>query len=73
MQIKNPQADALKSSLTPHQFGQAMAQLDLQAIPEHKRKAALADHLAKVVAANIHDRQAAANLTAARFLRAKHK
>lgn len=71
MKVHNPQADALTSSLTPRQFGQAMAQLDLASVPPENRKAALADHLAKIVAANIHDRSQAAEITAARLLRKK--
>ena len=71
MLIKNTQRDALPSSITPQELGQAMQQLDLTSIPPHKRKAAIRDHLMRIMADTIHDRSAAIELHAARYLHQK--
>jgi len=71
MVVRNLQKDALAASLTPSSLGRAMAQLDLSSVPSEKRKAALMDHLMRIMADTIHDRSAAAEITAARLLRYK--
>lgn len=69
MIIKNQQKDALPSSMTLQEFGKAMSALDLQSIPPERRKAALMDHLAKIMIQKIHDRQTAADISAAYLMR----
>lgn len=69
MLIKNRQRDALPSNITPHQLGQAMQQLDLSTVPPHKRAQAIKDHLMRIVADSIHDRQTAFEIHASRILR----
>lgn len=71
MIIKNQQKDALPSSMTLQEFGQAMSALDLQSIPPEHRKAALMDHLAKIMIEKIHDRPMAADLASAYLMRRK--
>lgn len=45
-----------------------MKQLDLKAIPPENRRAALADHLAKIMIDTIHDRRQAVELASARVI-----
>jgi len=71
MQSKNRQLDGLKSSITPDQFGKAMAELDLKGVPKHRHKEAVMDQVAKVMSGTIHDRTVAVDLIAARLLRQK--
>ena len=71
MQAKRRQPEGLKSSITPDQFGKAMAELDLKGVPKHRRQEAVMDQVAKVMAGTIHDRAVAIDLTAARLLRQK--
>ena len=72
MQVKNRQLDGLKSSITPEQFGKAMAELDLSDVPPHRQQEAVMDHVAKVMAGTIHDRDVAVEITAARLLKLKN-
>jgi hypothetical protein len=67
--IINRQKDALPCSISTHQLGQAMSQLDLSSVPPEKRKAALMDHFMRIAAASIHDRDKAAEIAASRQLR----
>lgn len=69
MQIHNRQTQALTSSITPAELGQAMQQLDLTSIPPHRRKAAIRDHLMRIMADTIHDRTKAFEIHASRILR----
>ena len=71
--IRNSQAEALTSNLTPTQLGQAMQQLDLSTIPPHKRADAIRDHLMRIMADSIHDRSKATEIHAARYLHAKRQ
>lgn len=71
MKITNRQRSALPSSLTPEQLGQAMSQLDLSAIPPHKRHQAVMDHFMRVMADSIHDQQSAHEIHISRLLHAK--
>lgn len=72
MIIKNTQKDALPSSMTLQEFGQAMSALDLSSIPPHGRKQAVLDHLAKIMIQKIHDRPMAADLSAAYLMRKRN-
>lgn len=67
--VRNRMAEALPASITPEQLGQAMAQLDLSAIPPEKRQAAVIDHLLRVMGDTIQDRQYATVIHAARIVR----
>lgn len=60
MTVRNLEAERLPSSISPEDFAQAMAALDLSAIEPSRRKAALMDHLMRIQAATIHDREMAA-------------
>lgn len=71
MQIKNAQKDALKTSMSLPDFGKAMSQLDLSAIPPEKRRAAIMDHLMRIMVGTIHDRSQAADIAAAILYRKK--
>lgn len=68
MKIRNRQAEAVPSSLTLDQFGQAMAQLDLAAVPPEKRAGAIMDHLARVMSDTISDPVTAYEIKVARRL-----
>lgn len=68
MTVINREREALTSSMTAKQFGQAMAQLDLSSIPPAKRKAALMDHLMRIQVSTIHDRAKAAEIELSRKL-----
>lgn len=45
--------DDIPSSLTPHELGKAMAELDLTGVPPHKRHAAVMDHLVHIMIGTI--------------------
>ena len=69
MLIRNRQRDTLPSNLTTEQLGQAMSQLDLSGVPPEKRPAAIRDHLMRIMADSIHDKQTAFEIHASRLLR----
>ena len=69
--ITNHEKQRLSSTLSLNQLGQAMAQLDLSAVAPENRTKAIMDHLTRIMAATIHDRSVAMDLTAARLLRRK--
>lgn len=48
-----------------------MSQLDLSAVAPEKRADAIKDHLMRIMAATIHDRATAVEITAARLYRQK--
>lgn len=48
MKISKRADDAIPSTISLHDFGRAMAQLDLATVPPHKRAAAIIDHLARI-------------------------
>lgn len=60
--IRNPQAQALPSSITAEEFGRAMASIDWQAIPPHNRKRAMAAHLVSILLATTTDPTLASRL-----------
>ena len=72
MHVHNREKDALRTSLTLNQFGQAMAQLDLEGVPPEKRVSAIMNHLARIMSATVHDRDAALEIEASRQLH-EHK
>lgn len=55
--------------MTLPEFGRAMSALDLQSVSPEHRKAAIMDHLAKIMIQKIHDRPMAADLSAAYLMR----
>ena len=69
MKISNRQAEALPSNLTTDELGKAMAQLDLSSVPLNKRQAAVMDHLMRVMADAIHDKDKAQEIHLSRILR----
>ncbi len=71
MTVKNIQADALKTSMSLHEFGQAMKQCTLDGVPEHKRPEAIFDHLMRAMADAVHDKQKAQEIHISRILKAK--
>lgn len=71
MTVINRERDRLASSLTAEQFAKAMAQLDLSLVPPERRKCAIMDHLMRIQAATIHNRDAAALIDFARRERRK--
>ena len=73
MKIKNTQAEALPSNITPQELGKAMAQLDLSAIPEHRRPEAIMDHLMRIMADSIQDQKEAQIIHMSRIMRQKDR
>lgn len=71
MKTLNRQASALPSTITPHDLGRAMAQLDLSAVPPHKRHLALIEHLARIMSDTVTDPKARAHLQDTRLLAAQ--
>ena len=69
MKISNRQAEALPSNLTTDELGKAMAQLDLSSVPPNKHQAAVMDHLMRVMADAIHDKDKAQEIHLSRILR----
>ena len=69
MKITNRQAEALDSNMTTAELGQAMSQVNLSAVPPHKRKAAIMDHFMRVMADAIHDKDKAQEIHVSRILR----
>lgn len=68
MTVINRQATALPSTLTPHEFGKAMAQLDLSGVPPEKRASAIMDHLARIMGQSLQNPADAALMREARLL-----
>jgi hypothetical protein len=71
MTVQNKQAEALDSNLTTHELGQAMSQLDLSSVPPHKRHKAVMDHLMRIMADAIYDKDKALEVHISRILRNK--
>lgn len=69
MKVTNRQGDALHSNMTTDELGKAMAQVDLSAVPPHKRKAAIMDHFMHVMADAIFDKNKAQEIHMSRILR----
>jgi hypothetical protein len=73
MKIKNQQADALPSNVTPAELGQAMSQLNLSGVPAHKRAEAIKDHFMRIVADSIYDKEVAQEIHISRILRQREQ
>jgi len=71
MKVKNVQKDALESSITVGEFGNAMKQLNLESVPKEKAAAAIKDHLMKIMGDTIKDKQKAQEIHISRILRRK--
>ena len=69
MKVVNRQAQALKSNITPDELGKAMSQLNLNEIPAHRRAEAIRDHLARIAADVIHDREKASEIRSGLILK----
>jgi len=69
MEIRNNEKDRHETGITIHDFGRAMAALDLSAIPPENRNAALMDHLAGVMSKTIKDPDISRQIGAAQRLR----
>tara|TARA_B100001057_G_scaffold25136_2_gene23215 strand:- start:33536 stop:33757 length:222 start_codon:yes stop_codon:yes gene_type:complete len=69
MKVKNIQKDALESSISLGDFGNAMKQLDLESVSKEKAAEAIKDHLMKVMADTIKDKQKAQEIHISRILR----
>lgn len=69
MKVINRQAQALKSSMTPEELGKAMSQLNLNDIPKERRAEAIRDHLARIAADVIHDREKASEIRSGLILK----
>lgn len=68
MKIKNKRAEAHESNITLVEFGNAMKQLNLDGVPDHKRAEAIQDHLMKIMADSIRDKEVAEQLHISRIL-----
>lgn|GEM_PF-6640817 len=67
MTVINRQKDALTSNINLNELGKAMSQLDTSDIPLHNRKAAVFDHLMRVMIDTVTDGPAAAKIRQARL------
>lgn len=68
--IKNHEKDRLPSNMTLQDFAKAMSQLDLDSIPQHKRHAAVLEHLMRIMENEINDRSLAKEIKYSRMLSA---
>ena len=73
MKVSNKQAEAIPSRMNLNEFGNAMKQLDLSSVPEHKHSQAIMDHLMGIMADSITDREKAQEIHISRLLRRKQK
>ena len=71
MKIKNIQKDALESNITLDQFGNAMKQLNLSDVPTERAEEAIKDHLMRVMADTIKDKEKAQEIHISRLLKRK--
>lgn len=53
--VHNRETAAHPSTLTPEEFGRAMARLDLSSIPPEHRPAAIREHMTRIMAGSIID------------------
>ena len=72
MLIKNRQKDSIQSELNLSEFGHAMSQVDLSAVPPEKRKAAIFDHFMTVMAGSIRDPETKFEILMSQRLRRKN-
>ena len=71
MKITNRQAEAIPARISLYEFGNAMSKLDLTTVPEHKKAAAVRDHLAIIMSETILSPTAAFDLSMSRQMRNK--
>tara|TARA_R100000951_G_scaffold34729_2_gene29500 strand:- start:109 stop:330 length:222 start_codon:yes stop_codon:yes gene_type:complete len=69
MKIVNKQAEAIPSRISLHEFGKAMSELDLTSVPNHKKAAAVQDHLASIMSKTIMSPTAAFDIEMSRQMR----
>lgn len=69
MKIKNVRKDALESNITVSELGNAMSQLDLKSVPKDRAAEAIKDHLMKVMADTIKDKEKAQEIHISRILK----
>lgn len=68
MTVRNREAERLETNTDIHEFGRAMAQLNLDNVPPEKRNQAIMDHLMRVMAGTINDREKAHEIEVSRIL-----
>lgn len=51
--VSNRERDAHPSTITPEEFGRAMARLDLSSVPPHLRPLAIREHMTRIMAGSI--------------------
>ena len=73
MKVSNKQAEAIPSRMNIQEFGDAMKQLDLSSVPKHKHSQAIMDHLMRIMADSITDREKAQEIHISRILKRKQK
>ena len=71
MKIVNRQKDAIPSRMNLAEFGNAMRQLNLDGVPEHKHPQAIMDHLMKIMADSVTDREKSQEIHISRLLKRK--
>lgn len=71
MKVNNIQKDALESNMSVHEFGNAMKQLNLSDVPTERRSDAIKDHLMRIMADTIVDKNKAQEIHISRILKAK--
>jgi len=69
LKVTNNQAEALETNITLAEFGTAMSQINLDGVPEHRKSDAIRDHLAKVMAEALRDKEKAQELHISRILK----
>jgi hypothetical protein len=69
MKIINKQKDAIPSRMNLAEFGNAMSQLNLSGVPEHKHPQAIMDHLMRIMADSITDREKSQEIHISRLLK----
>ena len=69
MKIVNKQKDAIPSRMSLSEFGDAMGQLDLSSVPKHNHSKAIMDHLMRVMADSISDKEKAQEIHISRLLK----
>ena len=69
MKIVNKQKEAIPSRMNLQEFGAAMSQLDLSSVPKHNHSQAIMDHLMRVMADSITDKEKAHEIHISRLLK----
>ncbi len=69
MKIVNKQAEAIPSRISLYEFGKARSELDLSSVPDHKKAAAVRDHLAGIMSKTVLSPTAAFDIEMSRQMR----